>query len=464
MTLRQLWFQLDTPLPAMEIYDAPRFKYRGILLDVARHYLTVPQIKNFIDVMAAAKLNTLHWHLSDDEAFRVNLPDFPELANIGAARGLNNPIGPMSMMQKNLSLASESLPNASQIYGQSYTPEQIKDLVNYANTREITIIPEIDIPGHSRALMKALPNSFYEKGDPSEYAGYGDDVLPVCAYNDLSKFGQRFKADLVSIMFQITQLFNHQTTPYAIDNELSIGGDEVFKGTWDNSPSCQKAPWNKFNTRDKEHYFLDLFNDSAKINRLKLSGWHEFVIDHNGKIDDTNGVDASEIGHVWVWSSGKEAIKQAVTLANNNFPVVMDYAGSLYFDMAYTPALSEPGFYWSTRFGDTYAALNSGIKANSTLSQTKAPQNILGLEGTLWTDVIPDYAQLQYMAFPKIAGLSEAAWSNLNQAESQPNWQSLARRLGCGQSGFLAYLHSAYNVTYRGYPNGIAKEAPQLCH
>jgi hexosaminidase len=370
----------------------------------------------------------------------------------------------MAMIQKNLSKASADLPSAADNYAGSYTIADLQELINYANLRQITIIPEIDIPGHSRALMKAMPEAFYEAGDNSEYAGYGDDVLPVCAFASTSELGQRFTADLTTIAFQITKIFNQQTTAYAIANELSIGGDEVFSGTWEKSPSCQVAPWKSMNTRQKEHYFLDLFNNNADLNHIKLSGWHEFVINRDNKTKSTHGVSAGEVGHVWVWSSGGTARKQAVMLANEGYPVVMDYADSLYFDMTYTPAFKEPGFYWATKFGDTYAALDSADQATLTISNTSQPQNILGLEGALWADVIPDYTQLQYMALPKLAGLAEAAWSTPATARgTPPNWRSLAHRLGCGQSGFLSYLHQTFNVTYRGYPNGISREAPLAC-
>lgn len=464
-TLRQLWFDHNQPLPAGVIYDAPRFKYRGIMVDVARHYLTIAQLKNFIDVMAAAKLNTLHLHLSDDEAFRLNLPDYPELAKIGASRGLGQAIGPMAMIQQNLSKSTNKLPTATESYQLSYSPSDIQQLISYANLRQITIIPEIDIPGHSRALMKALPDSFYEKGDSSEYVGYGDDVIPVCLFNSSSPQGQEFTRDLITISYQISKLFDKQTTAYAVNHELSIGGDEVFPHTWENAPSCQVAPWNKMSPRQKEHYFLDLFNSSAEVNHLKLSGWHEFVLGRDNHTNDRHGISPTETGHVWVWSQGKTARKQAIELANNGYPVVIDFADTLYFDMTYTPAVSEPGFYWATKYGDTYAALTSASQITQAVASTTNPQNILGLEGALWADVIPDYSQLQYMALPKLAGLAEAAWSpeSSTARNLQPNWQSLATRLGCGDNGFLAYLNKTYNVTYRGYPNGIYREAPLVC-
>jgi hexosaminidase len=110
------------------------------------------------------------------------------------------------------------------------------------------------------------------------------------------------------------------------------------------------------------------------------------------------------------------------------------------------------------------ALLSSVSPVSKTLKNTKHPEQILGIEGALWTDIIPSYSQLQYMAFPKIAGLAEAAWSYSSYASTKPQWQSLANRLGCGKTGFLAYLNQTYSIIYRGYPNGIKLEAPLLCN
>lgn len=462
-TLRQMWNQ-STNLPTMTIIDYPRFKYRGILLDVARHYFSVDEIKNFIDVMSASKLNTLHLHLSDDEAFRLQIPDYPSLTAIGSERGLGKPIGPMGMIQKNLSKAENSY-DINNTHKGSYSSDDIKTIIQYANLHQITVIPEIDIPGHSRALMKSLPNTFYESEDKSEYSGYGDNSLPICAYGESSEFGKNFTNSLDNIINYTSHLFNQQTTVYAIPYELGIGGDEVANKTWDKSPLCNNSPWNTMSSLQKEHYFLDMLNNGTKIKHIPLSGWHEFVLNHDGTIDN-NGIKPNEIGHVWVWGTYKDSKSKAITLANNNYPTVLSYSDNVYFDMTYNAKFNEPGFYWATHYGDTYAALNVATKASSTQDKSTQPQNIIGIEAGLWGDVIPDYKHLQYMYIPKIAGLSEASWSSesITVESGLPNWQSLAIRLGCGKSGFLNYLNQTYKVRYRGYPNGIALEAPQSCN
>lgn len=465
-SLRQLWFK-NTAIPSMTILDTPKFKYRGILLDVARHYFTPKELKNFIDVMATSKLNTLHLHLSDDEAFRLELDNYSDLAKKASHRGYGQLVGPMAFPQKNLGKTSkdEKVATADSDYGGSYSSDDIRDLIKYANSRQITIIPEIDIPGHSRAMMKAMPEAFYEPEDHSEYAGYGDDSIPVCAYGSSTKLGKKFTSAITGILNDTANLFSNQTTLYATNNEVSIGGDEVFKGTWENAPSCQTSPWNSMSETEKEHYFLGMLNDDAKVNKLKLSGWHEFLIDKNGNVNNSNVIANDDVGHVWVWNNySVKSSAIATKLANANYPVVLDYSDYLYMNMTYNADIHEPGFYGDTKFSDTNALLSSVNPVSKTLKSTKHPEQILGIEGALWTDIIPSYSQLQYMAFPKIAGLAEAAWSYSSYANAKPQWQSLASRLGCGKTGFLAYLNQTYSIIYRGYPNGIKLEAPLLCN
>lgn len=457
-TLRQLW-QQNPNLSLITINDSPRFMYRGILLDTARHFFSVAEIKNFIDLMAVAKLNTLHLHISDDEAFRLQIPDYPQLTDIGSQRGYGKPIGNIDMIQINLSKSEKNNHNGS------YSPAEIKDLIAYANLHQITIIPEIDIPGHSRALMKSLPNIFYESADTSEYSGYGDNAIPICAYQNNSAFGKLFTDTLNNILSQISTQFSGQSTVYAKQNELSIAGDEVANKTWDKSPLCNQTPWKDLNAEQKEHYFFDQLNNNNQTKHIPFSGWHEFILNKDGTID-SNGVKSNEAGHVWVWGKSNSAITNAVTLSNNNYPVVLAYSDNVYFDMTYTAQLNEPGFYWATKYSDTYAALQSALNATRTEQRSQKPQNIIGIEGALWTDVIADYQQLQYMAVPKIFGLSEAAWSSesVTTQNNLLNWQSLAMRLGCGESGILAYTYRNYQIKYHGYPAGISLEAPMLCN
>ncbi len=470
-TLRQLFNQFGKNLPILSITDYPRFKYRGILLDVSRHFFTTKEIKQFIDIMATHKLNTLHLHLSDDDAFRLFLPQYPQLTTIGSIRGFGEAINGLCLIQGNLDITNYtniSFPTVDTKVKGYYNTQEVIDLIQYANARQITIIPEIDIPAHARAIIKAIPEALFDTTDKSPAPNLNENTIPVCTYNTDSTLGKNFTKTINDIVLQIAKLFNNQTTLYQVPNEVSIGGDEVNPRAWVNSLSCNGV-WKNLSALQKEQLFLKKLSLATQLSNVKLSGWHEFVQHDNGHLDKNNIVSPNKTAHVWTWRTAPTGIPSSIKLANNNYKVVLDYAEFTYFDLTYTPDKSEPGLAWATNFSDTHAALKSAIAADSTVNSNKLikPQNILGIEGALWTDVIPDYNHLIYMALPKMAGLSEASWSDSSitnpNEEDKPNWHSLAHRLGCGKNGFLDYLNKTYGVRYRGYPNGIALEAKN-CH
>lgn len=463
-TLRQLWYQNKEKLPSMSIVDYPRFKYRGILLDVARHYFSTDEIKKLIDVMAANKLNTLHLHLSDDEAFRLELASLPLLSATGANRGLGQQIGATMLIQNNLDTTNRSqldYPLANTPYSGSYSPEDIKNLIAYANQNQITIIPEIDIPGHARSIIKAMPEVMIDHNDNSQYMsvqGYTDDVLPVCTYNSDISIGAEFTQTMNTLVNDIAKEFNGQTTIYAINNEISVAGDEVSKNAWSNDTSCRNE-WSSLSSLAKSQLFLErLANNNSD---LLVSGWQQLVQNPDGSFNKEI-IGSGQTGHIWVWDPSSSGVKNAAKLATKNYPTVLAFADKTYFDLAYTPSMYEHGFTWAGNNNGSYTPLSSAITANETLSQTKNQQNILGLEGALWSENLASADHLFYMALPKLPALAEAAWSpaHTTSRETKLNWQSLANRLGCGTDGFLSYLNKIYQVNYRGYPNGINKEIP----
>lgn len=456
-TLRQLWNQ-NRSLPIVTIIDYPRFKYRGLMLDVARHFFSIAEIKKFIDLMAAHKLNSLHLHFADDEGFRLILEDFPTLKTIGASRGYGKKIAPLLFLQGNLdktNIKQREYPAANALYSHAYSKSDIRELINYANARKITLIPEIDIPGHARALIKSLPQSFLNPDDHSEFVsvqGYSDNVLPVCTYQT----NEKFTRDLNHIMQQIAALFDHQNTLYALHNEISVSGDEVSPGAWKNDKSCQ-GEWQNLSALAKTHkFFHEISNHNPNI---LFSGWQQLVQSNGTSLGETI-IPAEKTGHVWVWNSAKEGAEQAATLAQNNYPTVLAFSDKTYFDLTYTPDIDEPGFTWATHFSDTHAALSSAVSASETLDKVKSldqKNKILGLEGELWSEVLASYDHLTYMAIPKMAGLAEASWSPAGVID----WRNLTKRLGCGSTGFLKFLQRRYDVYYRGYPYGIYLEVPK---
>lgn len=460
-TLRQLWNQnrlkSGVLLHPKRIIDYPRFRYRGILLDVSRHYFTVKEIEKLIDVMASQKLNTLHIHFSDDEAFRINLPDFPKLSSIGAKRGLGQSIGPMMFLQANLdptNTKKSSYPQADTIYDYSYGKQAIQELIRYANQRQITIIPELDLPAHARALIKSMPQSFIDPEDHSSFVsaqGYTDNVLPISLYEPDNVFYK----DINKILNQVTQMFSGQTTLYAKQNELSIGGDEVNPEAWKQNLHCTKGDA----LAKAQNFLLQL---ALHNNAIVFSGWQEVI--QNSYEMGSQIIPTNQMGHIYVWSKAKQGISQAIQLMNHHYSTVLVLADENYFDLGYTPDIKEPGFAWAIDFSDTHSALSSAQSASKVLKQTYSPNQsyLAGLEGALWSECLVTFPHLLYMALPKIAGLAEASWSPETKTimDGQLAWRSLAHRLGCGKTGFLFYLTQRFGITYRGYPQGIISEVP----
>lgn len=458
-TLRQL---VDSRrLPGVELNDAPRFRYRGLLIDTARHFFPVEDLERMIDVMATLKLNTLHLHFADDEGVRLPLGEGYE--KVGGRRGYGLPIGPMNLIDAALEPAELNpgrLPTADTVYTGTYSRADIGRLVAYANARHVTVIPEIDMPGHARAMIKSMPDVFVDPHDHSRYVsvqGYTDNVMPIHAYE---KNGP-FTAEVDRVVREIARLFDGQTTVHRIPNEVSLSGDEVSEHAWTDIEGADAA-WLKLPSIQKTHRFFGLV--SARHPQVRISGWSQLVQDDAGAFDPFS-MPAARAGHVWAWlPAATGAADAARALAAQGYPTVLAFADHTYLDMAYTPAIDEPGANWGTPYGDTCAALRLAHVASTVEAglPRAARGNVVGLEGALWTEQIPTGTHLMYMTLPKMAGLAEAAWSStgLTDRDGRPDWLDLAARLGDGHRGLLGFLHRVYGVAYRGAPHGIHLEMP----
>ncbi len=447
-SLDQLNYYYAGKIPLQEIQDYPQFHYRGIMLDTVRHYFSESQINKLLEVMFAQKLNTLHLHVADDEGWRIELNNFAQLTQISSTRFLGYKIGSANLVDGKFDISNlehEQYANANTQYAGYYSLVQIRRIITKANQLGITIIPEIEMPGHARALKKAYPEILFDFKQPSNLLsvqGYTDNVLPVYLYNQESKF--------TTIINQITQdsaqQFNHQQTLYAIDNEISLAGDEVPSNSYPGSKSAI----------DVTHkFFTDLSNN---LPEYKISGWEQLVISDNGTFSD-NAVLPAKVGHIWIWApinnrwGGMSALERTKILLAKGYPVVADYSDYAYLDIRYSQKFMEPGLYWSTAFVNTWKTYSLG----SQIAQFSTESNFLGIEGALWSELVPSDNHLWYMLLPKMTGIAEAGWSN----SGKDSWNDFAIRLGCGNNGFLAYLHDKYLVNYRGLGYGIAQEIPE---
>jgi hexosaminidase len=386
-------------IPAVQIADYPRFAYRGVLLDSARHMESVTTIKRMLDMMALLKLNRFHWHLTDDEAWRLPIKAYPQLTRVGAWRGAGLALQP--------ALGSGPAP-----YGGFYTRAQIQDILQYAKTRFITVIPEVDLPGHSRALLKSLPQ-LSDPNDRSQYStpqNYHDNVINPC-------LPQTYQV-LDSILREVSDLF-----PSKI---VHVGADEKPKGTWEGSPVCQAfmQTHQLQNTDQLQNYFENRIAGILKKHHKTMGGWEEI----------TEGGPVPKSTVIYSWKGMASGAKAAAA----GYPVVMTPGNHLYFDLAYSDSPDEPGYYWAG-YVNTYAAYHFNPVPDNLSSQAK--ENIIGVQGALWSENIPTATRLDYLAFPKLTALAEVAWTP--QATRQ--WPDFASRLG---QHFLPMLDAA-GIAYR---------------
>ncbi|AAO10083.1 TPA: family 20 glycosylhydrolase [Vibrio vulnificus] len=375
----------EAQLACCSISDSPRFRYRGMMLDCSRHFHSVEQVKRLINLLAHYKFNTFHWHLTDDEGWRVEIKAFPALTETGAWRGVDEAIEPQYT-------------HISQRYGGFYSQEEIKEVVAYAAQRSIMVIPEIDVPGHCRAAIKSLPEMLVEAEDDTVYRSiqnYSDNVL-----NPGLSTTYQF---LDGVLEEIAQLF---PAPY-----VHIGADEVPHGVWSNSPSCQALM--------KQHGYQDykelqghlLRHAEQKLRSLgkRMLGWEE--AQHGDKV--------SKDTVIYSWLS-EEA---AVNCARQGFDVVLQPAQTTYLDMTQDYAPEEPGVDWANPL-PLEKAYNYEPLANIP-ADDPIHKRIWGIQTALWCEIINNPERMDYMVFPRIIALAEACWTQ----KEHRDWNDFLSRL-----------------------------------
>jgi hexosaminidase len=371
-------------VPAMHVDDAPRFPYRGMHLDVSRHFFPVEFVKRYVDLAARYKMNTLHWHLTDDQGWRIEIKKYPKLTEIGSVRR-ETVVG---------------IPGPSPIfdgtpYSGFYTQDQIREVVAYAGERFVQVLPEIEMPGHCLAALASYPELACTPG-PFETAtswGVFDDVF--CPSEATFGF-------LDDVLAEVTALFPNSL--------VHVGGDEVPLARWDESPVAQGVVKSAglAGTADLETWFIGRIAASLGAMGRQIVGWDEIA--GGSKIPNAT---------VMSWrgaDKGREAAEQG-------YPVIMTPIESCYFDKAQVSGGGEPlsaGGLLTLEQVYAFDPMPDG------LSPDKAPL-ILGAQGNLWTEYIPTASQAEYMAFPRALALAEAVWSPA-AARSYPDF--LARLTG----------------------------------
>lgn len=435
-------------LQAISIEDEPLFNYRGIFLDVARNFQSKESVLKLLDMMALYKINKFHFHFCDDEGWRIEIKTLPELNSVGSYRYFSD--------DPNVLLPSfGSGPHKEGHTGSGYyTREEFIEILKYATERHIEVIPELDMPGHSRAAIKSM-NVRYQKymqkgniqeaekyllvelGDSSQYRsvqGWNDNVVNVCQpglYNFIDEIVKELKGMFDEAGAKLTM--------------IHTGGDEVPAGVWEKSKLCNKflAENSEYKTiRQLQSHFVEEFKKILDKYQITTNGWEEIVLkQENGKwVKNDKMIGQTYIPYIWnsVWGGGMEDL--SYHLANLGYKIVMCNVTNLYMDMAYVKNPSEPGYYWGaytdtrkffefTPFDIRNCAYedNMGHKLNAfelfkgkELLSEKGRKNVFGLEGLLWTENTKSPEMMEYMIFPKLLGLAERAWAQ------QPEWSKIS--------------------------------------
>ena len=451
-SLAQL-FDTEGALPAGAVLDAPRLAYRGLMLDVARHFSSVDTVLRLLDCMAAYKLNRFHFHLTDDEGWRLAIGALPELTEVGARRGVAKLGEPPCLPPSFGSGADTRAPGGSGFY----TAGEFVTILRHAQALHIEVIPEFNMPGHARAAVEAMRvrharlsaagdaagAAEYLLSDPDDTSTYEsvqlwqDNVMCI-ALPSVDRF-------IDTVVAEVAALYRTAGVPLRV---LHTGGDEVPIGAWLGSPACQ--------ARMREHGWVEarqLRDDFQARCRailarhgIAFAGWEETALNASGAGQDSDV-------YVWNngWGSGQEDC--ANRLANAGHEVVLSSAASLYFDFAYAKHPQEPGYYWAG-FVDTREPFGMNpldaplLPAQDAMGRTPAPelvaalapldiegrQRIKGLQGQLWGENARSRERVEYLVLPRLIGLAERAWSAdpgwKHPDELAGDWNEFANRLG----------------------------------
>lgn len=413
-------------LPTLKIVDAPRFAWRGLHLDVSRHFFPVSYIKKYIDYLALHKLNVFHWHLVDGIGWRIEIKSHPELTNIGAWRKVKEGKKPW----QDFEVCRKG--DTEEKYGGFYTQEEIKEVVAYAKERFIKVVPEIELPGHSKVVFQCYPELLCE--DDSGNKILGSDVY--CASNPES---YRFLEDIFD---EVLELFP--------SDYIHIGGDEVNKTTWKTCKHCQKMMKEKgYSPEELQSHFVNHFDKYLKDKGRKLIGWHEI----------TQG-NLSESAAIMYWGSDKEAFKYL----KKGHPMVLSPGNILYFDHYQSLSKYEPKAFGG--FSSLTNIYNYNPVPDSISRQLAA--NVLGVQANTWTEYMPTEAMVDYRVLPRIAALAEIAWTettNKNINRFQQNVAAIMKRykamgINYSKSAYRPFYHFEIDSVSRNLNVQISTELP----
>jgi hexosaminidase len=394
-------------IPFVEIEDNPRFSYRGMHLDVARHFFSVAEVKRYIDYLALYKFNAFHWHLTDDQGWRIEIKKYPKLHQIGGWRK-----GTLIGHKFDEPEQYDTIP-----YGGFYSQEEIKDVIQYASKRHIEVIPEIEMPGHALAALAAYPE-FSCTGGPFETGktwGVFQDVF--CPKEETFQF-------IENILDEVCSLFPGKY--------IHIGGDECPKERWKECSHCRELirKENLIDENGLQRFFTNRISDYLKKKNKIAIGWDEIL-------DEKLSSDAV----IMSWRGYKGGIEGA----SRGHDVIMTPYSHCYFD------------YYQSRFTDGKLAIGGYLPIDMIYRYEPVPdalnaqqsKHILGAQGNVWTEYISNEEYLQEMIFPRICALAEVLWSPLDRRDYNSFTSRLQSHFKFLKFNKINYSSAIYDISSR---------------
>ena len=411
------------------VIDWPDFGYRGMHFDVARNYVAGPaEMKRLIDLLSYYKINTLQFHFTDDEAWRLEIPGLPELTQVAARRGATlDEKGYLAQIFD----GNGNPDDLSQCANGYLTRSEFIDLLRYAWKHGVNIIPEIETPGHARAAIVAMKNRaasnptakqyrLWDEKNTSVYTSaqsYHDNVLNV-ASDDVYLF-------IDYVVGELQQMYKEAGLKLEV---VHLGGDEVARGAWDQSPDVQALMQREGlkDQHDVHAYFLKRISTLLEARKIRIEGWQEIGLDNT---PEYNALMIPRVAGVNAWSTVGSRSDVPYRLANDGYPVILSNVTNFYLDMGYSWHQNEQGLHWGGKVDefDAWSALPTNLYASArtavdgtpiditTASEGKAklerPNNIIGIQAQLWGETLRNFDQVQYMMLPKMMGVSERAWT-----------------------------------------------------
>ena len=379
----------ELTIPAVEIFDSPRYKYRGMHLDVGRHFFSVAFIKKYLDLIAMHKMNSFHWHLTEDQGWRIEIKKYPKLTEIGGFRK-GTAIGLAGT--KNAPYIYDDVP-----YGGFYTQEEIKDIVAYAKARHITVIPEIELPGHSSAALAAYPQFGNTKGPYEVAKRWG-------IFNETFAPTEETFSFLEDILKEVMELFPSKF--------IHIGGDEVIKKEWKESSYAQKVIKREKlkNENELQSYFIRRIEKFLNANDRKIIGWDEIL---------EGGIAPNATVMSW------RGVEGGIAAAKQHHTVIMTPGTHCYFD--YYQVGKEGQKKEALTGSKRYTTVEKVYSYEPTPSELSAEERkyILGAQGNVWTEYMPTWNLVEYNVLPRMTALSEVVWST----KKNRNWEDFHKRL-----------------------------------